>query len=56
MHVTLGSLKMRHGKAVDFHPLTIFLEGEAGAITFLPEQVDSVKNISYTNGGNALEI
>jgi hypothetical protein len=56
MHVTLGCLKMRHGKAVDFHPLTIFLEGEAGAITFLPEQVDSVKNISYTNGGNALEI
>ena len=25
MHVTLGCLKMRHGKAVDFHPLTIFL-------------------------------
>ena len=31
--VTLGGLKKRHGKAVDFHELTIFLEGEAGAIT-----------------------
>ncbi|MGY8700844.1 MAG: hypothetical protein ACKVJ3_06755 [bacterium] len=30
--VTLGCLKKRHGKAVDFQPLTIFLEGEAGAI------------------------
>ena len=33
MHVTLGCLKMRHGKAVDFQPLTIFHEGEADAIT-----------------------
>ena len=32
MHVTLGFLKIVHGKAVDFQPLTIFLEGEASAI------------------------
>ena len=32
-HVTLGFLKTLHGKAVDFQPLTLFLEGESGAIT-----------------------
>ena len=32
-HVTLGCPKKRHGKAVDFQPLTIFHEGETVAIT-----------------------
>jgi hypothetical protein len=34
MHVTLGGLKMRHAKSVDFQHLTIFFEGESGGITF----------------------
>ena len=33
MYVTLGCLKMRYGKAIDFQPLTLFLEGKVGAIT-----------------------
>ena len=32
-HVTLGRLKVRHGKSVNFQPLTIFFEGFAGAVT-----------------------
>ena len=43
MRVTLGCLKIWYGKAVDFKPLTIFLEGEGGEITIyrnnLPQYV-----------------
>ena len=33
IYVTLNCVKTRHEEEFDFQPLTVFLEGEAGAIT-----------------------